>query len=393
MTLEPPSQCSDRRQFLKGSVAVASTVFLTKGRASESAEQPAAPESAARIVRNSRPLDLETPVKYFDEFLTPIPAFFVRSHFGEPAVGLAPWTLTVESPAGVIQRIRLAQLDALERFEFPAVLQCAGNGRALFRPRIPGLAWEKGAVGNASWSGVRLADVIMRFGGVLDGVKHVHFYGLDRPPSPKTPAYLRSIPIERALDTSTLLATHMNGVPLPVLHGGPLRVVLPGWTGNHWIKWVRRIVLSPVEAPGFYQQTGYKMPRSPLTPEQSPPPDALQPVTWQNVKSLIALPHHDSRVKLGPIAIQGVAWTGPGLVERIEVSCDGTTWQPAQWLGEARAGTWRLWRADWTPPRAGMYSIRSRATDTNGQTQPDATPWNKSGYLWNGVDHVTFEVV
>src|SRR5207237_603247 len=141
----------------------------------------------------------------------------------------------------------------------------------------------------AKWSGVRLTDLLDKVG-VGPEARHVHLLGADAPPSPKTPAFLRSIPLERALDPGTLLATHMNGEPLPVLHGGPIRLVVPGWTGNHWIKWLRGITVSRDEAPGFYMQTGYRIPRVPAPPDAVLKPGDLVPVTTLNVKSLITQP-------------------------------------------------------------------------------------------------------
>jgi DMSO/TMAO reductase YedYZ molybdopterin-dependent catalytic subunit len=348
-----------------------------------------ADEDASRvlIVRNARPLDAETPVEVFQQYRTPNSQFFVRSHFGAPAVGLRPWTIEV----GGVRRPRTFGIGELQS-QFPtvrraAVLQCSGNGRSYFRPGVAGVAWERGAVGNAEWEGVRLADVLEHCG-TGDGRGHVHLEGADGPPMPRTPSWLRSIPLERALDPGTLIAFRMNGEPLPPLHGGPARLVVPGWTGNHWMKWLRRIALGEHEADGFYQRTGYRMPRRPMPPGATIPPDELEPVTWLNVKSLIASP--TGPIEPGPLEIRGVAWTGRGRVARVEVEIDGA-WQPAELHGPDQEGAWRLWRHTWqaTP---GRHVLRARATDSLGQSQPDETPWNKSGYLWNGIESRTIEV-
>jgi DMSO/TMAO reductase YedYZ molybdopterin-dependent catalytic subunit len=271
----------------------------------------------------------------------------------------------------------------------PAVLQCAGNGRAFFRPTIPGVGWERGAVGNALWGGVRLRD-LLEVCGVRDGSRHVHLLGADGPPAPRTPAYLRSIPLERARDPKTLVATHMNGEPLPLLHGGPLRLVVPGWTGNHWIKWLRRIVVAPDEAPGFYQQTAYRMPRTPAPPGAVLDPKELLPVTWLNVKSLIARPAPGARLRPGRVEVVGVAWTGQGVVEGVEVGIDGG-WRPAEFTSGPLEGTWRTWRYVWSA-EPGRHVLAARAWDSLGQSQPETTPWNRSGYLWNSIERVACEV-
>ncbi|MFO0911284.1 MAG: sulfite oxidase, partial [Isosphaeraceae bacterium] len=348
-------------------------------------EDQQAAAKAGLIVRSRRPLDLETPVADLDGWVTPNDRFFVRSHFGSPAITRAPWKIALE---GLLDRPGSLKLDELDRFEgvrIPAVLQCSGNGRAFFKPLIPGVAWERGGVGQADWTGVRLADVL-RDAGIQSGAAHVQFLGSDGPPSPKTPAWHRSLPIERALDPSTLLATHMNGEPLPVLHGGPVRLIVPGWGGNHWMKWVRNITVSRQEADSFYMQTAYKMPIRPAGPGAVVPPEELRPVTWLNVKSLITHPLQGSKHSPGSIEIRGVAWTGQGTVDRVEVaSGSGDHWSPAELIDAPRAGAWRRWKATLDLRAPGEASLRARATDSTGATQPVITPWNKSGYLWNGI--------
>ena len=202
------------------------------------------------IVRTLRPLNLESPVSALDSWLTPNEQFFIRSHFAAPAVDLHPWDLEISGLVDRPARLSLAGLQNRAQVTLPAVLQCSGNGRSLFRPGMPGVGWVRGAVGHAEWSGVRLADLLEE-ARLQSGVAHVHLIGGDAPPSPRTPAFIRSIPIDRALDPNTLLGLRMNGVSLPALHGGPLRLVVPGWAGNNWIKWVRRIVVARDEAPGF----------------------------------------------------------------------------------------------------------------------------------------------
>jgi sulfite oxidase len=344
------------------------------------------------ILRNPEPLDAESQVEVFDRWLTPNDTFFVRSHFGPPAVGLFPWSLNVKGGTRGELSLGLAELDRLPHVTLPAVLQCSGNGRAFFEPKIPGVAWERGAVGNAEWTGVRLGDVLER-AGVGKDIRHVHLLGADGPPSPKTPPFFRSIPIERALDLSSLLATRMNGDPLPLLHGGPLRLIVPGWAGNHWIKWIRTIALARDEAQGFYMQTGYRMPKSPAPPDAVLAPSDLVPVTALNVKSLIARPLRGSTLASGINPVSGVTWTGEGRVTRVEVQVGKGPWQLARLVGEEHhRGSWRQWTFGWNVTQPGRYQLGVRATDSDGNTQPEKTPWNKSGYLWNGIDRVDCEV-
>lgn len=380
---------SSRRDFLQRALAGSSLPWVGGlGSRAALADEPAGPDL---IVRSSRPLDAETPVEAFDRFLTPNPLFFVRSHFGPPAVGLSPWRLEID---GLVDRpvaLSLDDLARLEQVKLPAVLQCSGNGRGFFSPTIPGVGWGRGAVGNAEWSGVRLVDVLKR-AGVQAEAAHVQLMGADSPPNPKTPAFFRSIPLARALDPSTLLATSMNGEPLPLLHGGPVRLVVPAWAGNHWIKWLRKVTVAKDEAPGFYMQTGYKIPKVPTPPGVDLKPADLKSVTTMNVKSLIARPLEGATLRAGRVEIRGVAWTGEGVIAKVEVQVepDGP-WTLARLEGEPRAGTWVVWSMPWDAKR-GRHTVRARATDSSGDVQPETTPWNRSGYLWNAIDRVTCEV-
>jgi DMSO/TMAO reductase YedYZ molybdopterin-dependent catalytic subunit len=381
------SQSRSRRAFLYRTLAGSTFPWFAGSKLAPGATfQKADPDL---IVRSSRPLDAETPVEVFDRFLTPNRLFFVRSHFGPPAVGLSPWTLEVDGLVEKPLAFSLDDLKGLETVTVPAVLQCAGNGRGFFAPIIPGVGWEKGAVGNAEWSGVRLVDVLNR-SGIKPEAAHVQLHGADTPPNPKTPAYFRSIPLTRALDPSTILATSMNGEPLPLLHGGPIRLVVPTWAGNHWIKWLRKITVAKEEAPGFYMQTGYKMPKVPTPPGVDLKPDQLKSVTTLNVKSLIARPLEGSTLKAGPVEVKGVAWTGEGFVEKVEIST-GAGWSLATLQGKPAPGTWREWTYTWQA-QPGRQTIQARATDSQGEIQPETTPWNRSGYLWNAIDKVTCEV-
>ncbi|WP_435008525.1 sulfite oxidase [Tundrisphaera lichenicola] len=343
------------------------------------------------VVRSSRPLDAETPPEALDQLLTPNELFFVRSHFGPPAVGLSPWRLEVEGLVEHPLNLSLDELEGMPKVTLPALLQCSGNGRGNYTPTVPGVGWGRGAVGNAEWSGVRLVDVLEK-AGIKPDAAHVQLHGSDTPPNPKTPAYFRSIPLSRALDPGTILATTMNGEPLPLLHGGPIRLVVPGWGGNHWIKWLRKLTVSTDESPSFYQQTGYKIPRVPTPPGVNPKPSDLVPVTTLNVKSLIARPLEGAVLPAGKVEIKGVAWTGEGTIKKVEVAtAPGAPWSEAKLLGEAHPGSWQQWTQTWDA-QPGRYVLQARATDSTGETQPEVTPWNKSGYLWNGIDRVTIEV-
>lgn len=340
------------------------------------------------IVRLSRPQDLETPVEYLDSSITPNSVFFVRSHFGPPAIIKEQWRLDLGGLVDSPRSLTLADLRKFEIVDLPATLQCSGNGRAFFHPSVPGVQWQRGAVGNALWRGVRLRDVVKRMG-IKSGARHMQMRGYDSAPMPTTPSFVRSIPIERALDPSTLLAFEMNGDPLPVLHGGPLRMVVPGWAGDHWYKWLRRIDFQENEADGFYMQTAYRMP----VPSAGTAPAPEVPVTVNPVKSLIAQPSEGSVMPAGDHLVSGVAFTGVGHVVGVEVSLDGgRSWARAELEGKQSEGAWQVWRYRWRAATKGSYVVAARATDSSGRVQPVATPWNHGGYLWNGIDLVHCEI-
>jgi hypothetical protein len=185
--------------------------------------------------------------------------------------------------------LTLKDLAKFDRVSLTAVMQCSGNGRAFHRPRAAGVQWERGAVGNAKWTGVRLRDVLSHVG-VQPSARHLQMLGADRPVVAMTPLFLRSIPIEKAMHPDTLLATHMNGEPLPLLHGAPLRLITPGWMGDACVKWLTDLTLLAEEAKGFYMETAYRYPAHPVEPGTAVPPRDMIPVEAMVVKSLIVTP-------------------------------------------------------------------------------------------------------
>ncbi len=353
------------------------------------------PTQPTLITLVSRPYCAETPVQAFTEWLTPNEQFFVRSHFGPPPperVDPKTWRLRL---SGLVDRnlsLSLEDLLAFGQVTLTAVIQCSGNGRAFFRPRVPGAQWKRGAVGNARWTGVRLADILLRAGVQQQG-RHLQILGADRPVHPKTPLFNRSIPIEKALHPDTILALRMNGEALPLLHGAPVRLIAPGWMADACVKWLTDLTVSHEEAPGFYMQTAYRYPLVPPEPGATVDQANMKPVEAMVVKSLIAQPTQGTVLHQGPVMIQGVAWTGEGRVVRVEVSADeGRKWESAVLVSEDERYAWRRWEFSWRAVRAGDFTLMCRATDDRGQTQPMTSPWNPSGYLWNGVDRVQVEV-
>jgi DMSO/TMAO reductase YedYZ molybdopterin-dependent catalytic subunit len=249
--------------------------------------------------------------------------------------------------------------------------------------------WKYGALGNARWTGVKVKDLLER-AGLQAGAKHLHVFGSDKPPG-KVPPFHRSVELEKIL-ADGIIAYEMNGAPLQPLHGAPARLVVPGWAGDHWMKWLTR--LSPQADPqkGFYMETAYRYPKTPGAPGVAVKPDEMNPVTELFVKSNITT--HPLRTRIGQTAtIKGFAFSGAPDIAKVELSDDdGASWREAALQPEHDPFAWRLWSFDWTPKKSGSATLLARATDSRGAVQPREAQWNPSGYLYNGWHPARVEV-
>ena len=290
------------------------------------------PGEEGMIVRSTRFLDLETPPEFFTSWITPVPHFFVRNHMHEPStLDPASWRLTISGEVVKPLTLSLVDLTKLEKHKVTNTLECAGNGRGFQQPRVPGIQWQKGAVGTALFSGPRLRDLLQR-AGVKPTGKHVMFHGADEVPG-KVPPFIRSIPIEKATDADTLIATHMNEARLTKHHGFPARSLVPGWIGAASCKWITEIKVLEQEFDGNFMKPAYRFPNQPGKPGDPINPDETHPLTALGVKSIIAAPADGATVKSRLLHLQGVAWAGEADIARVEVSSDaGATWKPAQLL-------------------------------------------------------------
>jgi sulfite oxidase len=350
------------------------------------------PGSEGMILRSQRFLDLEMPPEFVDSWLTSVPHFFVRNHMHEPSkLEASEWTLTISGEVEKPAIFRLADLKTVESHEVVNTLECAGNGRGLQRPRVPGIQWGKGAVGNARFSGPRLRDLLAR-AGVKPTGKHVSFHGLDDVPG-KVPPFIRSIPMEKASSADTLIALQMNGVELTKDHGFPARSLVPGWVGSASVKWLSEIKVLEKEFEGNFMKPAYRWPNHPVKPGDAVNPDDTRALTSLPVSSMIAAPADASTLKSRKLHIAGAAWAGEADITKVEVSSDGgATWLPAK-LGRDQAKyAWRLWSLNWKAPAPGDYRLLSRATDSQGRVQPQVAEWNPSGYLYNAMDEVKIHV-
>ena len=348
----------------------------------------AIPGKRPMILHNDRPEDLETPVRYFDSWLTPNDAFFVRQHLPRPAaIDPAAYRLTVNGMVSKPLELSLADLQKLPQTTVVATIECTGNGRGFYTPKVPGIQWGRGAIGNAEWSGPRISEILKAAGGPSTAA-FLDTDGADTGVA-STPDFIRSLPMGKAMHPATILALKMNGQPLPDIHGAPARLIVPGWDGTSSVKWVVRLSAAAEANKGFFMNPGYRYPKYPLPPGSSPRPAELEVIEGMPVKSSITAPEDQAKLPLAPVTLRGFAWAGEHAIERVEVSTDGgSRWRDAQLSTPKLPFAWRLWHIEWRPADPGYYTILSRATDTAGRVQPIVSAWNPSGYLWNAIDRV-----
>ena len=381
----PSMQPVDRRRFLQLTAAASLAPAALIGNTNE-------PRAASRdymLQMNGYAANAETPLELLTDYITPVDLFFVRSHWIPRTPTLRQWSLTVDGDVGESLKLSLDDLRRMPVTEVTCVLQCAGNGRGLYTPTMPGVQWRYGAVGNAQWRGVAVKDVLAR-AGVKATAKHLHTFGSDDPPG-KVPPFHRSVELEKAM-SDAILAYDMNGKPLNTTHGAPLRLVVPGWAGDHWMKWLVRLSARPEPQTGFYMDTAYRYPLKPGEPGVTFKPEEMRPVTEIAVKSNITTAPKSAKAGAAN-TISGFAFSGAPDIEKVELSDDdGATWHAAELDAQHSPYAWRRWSYRWTPRAAGMARIVARATDVRGAVQPRESVWNQSGYLYNAWPSADVEV-
>jgi DMSO/TMAO reductase YedYZ molybdopterin-dependent catalytic subunit len=345
------------------------------------------------IVRSSFPADLETPIHLLDSgWITPNHLHFVRTHLQTPRLNAATFSLTVEGEVERPLKLSMSDLRSFRETSQVVTLECSGNGRVYSQPPVPGLQWEKGAVGTARWTGVPLRDILNR-AGVRAAGRNAVMNGADTPPG-TTPDFIRSIPIEKALHPDTLLAYSMNGDAIPVEHGYPLRLIVPGWEAASSTKWLANVTLSPDETDNHFMRNAYRIPNRPVAPGTAVDPADMVPYTALDVKSIITSPLDGTAVRRGvAFELRGFAWAGEADITRVDVSVDyGRTWSAARLDRDRARYAWRRFRYMWRPDRRGSFVLLSRAADNQGRAQPAVPSWNPAGYLYNVIDKVRVNV-
>jgi len=395
-----------RREWLTGSAGTLLCGALSGARGAESPSPSSEPEELLialtgkkpLIKRSFRPPNFETPLADLRRAFTANDAFFVRYHLAViPEIEVRSWRLRVGG-ASVAHPIELSLADLKRGFEhvsLPAINQCSGNRRGLFSPRVPGVQWGNGAMGHASWTGVRLRDVLRKCDVQSDALEVV-LNGADSALLPQTPDFQKSLPIERALDENTLIAFEMNGRPLPHFNGAPARLVVPGWTATYWVKHLTDIRVQAQPFDGFWMKSAYRIPTgafpgarfiSQETPETTP-------ITQILVNSLITTPAPDAQLQHHqPAELTGWSWDGGTGISAVDVSTDGgLNWRAAALDKDLGRFAWRGFRFPLDTSKGGALAIAVRATSRGGERQPEKLTVNPAGYHNNKILSLALEV-
>ncbi|HXX57356.1 MAG TPA: molybdopterin-dependent oxidoreductase [Thermodesulfovibrionales bacterium] len=381
-----------RRDFLRSAGALTALAAVGEIPAALFAEERLVkfPEKTGLILLTARPPQLETPLSYFREPITPNDALFVRWHIANvpTSVNLDEWRLKV---GGNTEKELSLSMDDLKRFErvmYTAVLQCSGNSRSFFDPRVAGGQWKNGAMGNVTVTGARLKD-ILNAAGIKAGSVDASFNGLDTPPLPSVPDFVKSLPLDKALEDDIIVAYEMNGAYMPLLNGFPARLIVPGWYATYWVKALTDITVLPKAFEGFWMKSAYRIPDNPCgcVPPGSTPKKTI-PINRMTTRSFIIDPAEDARIPLKKrVEITGVAFSGGYGIRDVIVSVDGgRTWKEAELGKDMGRYAWIQWKHPWRPDKPGKYSLMARATNSMGESQPFEGIWNPAGYLLNTIE-------
>lgn len=351
------------------------------------------------MLRTESDLIFETPLEVLGRYwITPNDDFFVlsRQRIEVSEAEKSRWEIRVAGEVDRPLRLAITELRnsaTFSRVQLDAYIQCAGYGRLFFEPPVEDVpSWGRGAIGNAVWEGVRLSDVL-RQAGLRPSARHVAFAGRDS--AQMDPPYIKSIPLEKAMEPHTLLAFRMNGVDIPVVHGGPLRLLVPGWAGTYSLKWLQGIEVLTRPWEGFWMSRAYQIPRFPIEPGSQTRTFQSVPITEITVNSMITKPLEKDLVPADRTAVvEGLAWSGRGEVDKVEVSTDGGRgWRLAKLDMPNDQFAWQRWRLPWEPTY-GTHDIIARAHDASGAIQPlRQDNWNPDGYGWHVAPSVHVKVV
>ena len=373
----------------------------------QGAEPPKGPQhlnfpgkSDKLVVLGDRPLVAETPEHVLDDDTTPTDKFFVRNNGPTPeaASNADGWKIVIDGEINQKLELTVGQLKSRFRpVTRRLVLECGGNGRSFFTPQARGNQWTNGGAGCAEWTGVRLIDVLQA-AGVKSSAVFTGHYGADRSlADPTKDAISRGVPIRKAMDENNLIVFAMNGQPLSNIHGGPVRLLVPGWPGSVSSKWLNRIwVRDKVHDGAGMGGTSYRVAIKPMVPGDRVDPDNFRDLESMPVRSIITSPANGTSFgkEVREVKLRGAAWAGDLTVRQVDVSIDyGASWQSAQLDGPKNPYDWQRWTATVRVPSEGYYELWTRATDSKGIMQPHiAGNWNPQGYGANPMHRVAIRI-
>jgi DMSO/TMAO reductase YedYZ molybdopterin-dependent catalytic subunit len=357
------------------------------------------PQKGAMVMQRARPPLLETPFEVFDQgIFTPNDRFYVRWHLANIPTVIDPGTFRLNIRGHVRQSISFTLDELVRKFkpsEIAAVNQCSGNSRGFFAPRVAGGEWANGAMGNALWTGVSLKAVLDR-AGVKAGALQVRFNGLDTGILPQTPDFTKSLDIDHALDGEVMIAYAMNGKPLPLLNGYPLRLVVPGWYATYWVKMLDDIEVLDKPDDNFWMTKAYLIPDTPhadIVPGQQGV--KLIPINRMVPRSFFTNVQTDAKLKVGEATtVRGIAFGGDTALAKVLFSADaGGHWQEAELGPDHGKYSFRQWSVALRPAAMGPQTLMVKALNTAGVSQPERANWNGSGFMRNVIESVAVQAV
>jgi sulfite oxidase len=350
---------------------------------------------AKLAVLGDKPLVAETQSHLLDDPVTPTDKLFVRNNGQVPTISgdAKAWKIKIDGEVDKPLEITLGEL--MTRFPnvtLKLMLECGGNGRSFFTPEARGNQWTNGGAGCPEWTGVRLADVLKAVAPKPSAIYTAH-YGADPTLAGDTdkPTISRGMRLEKAMDPHTLIAFKLNGQDLPLIHGGPVRLVVPGWAGSLSHKWLTRIWIRDKEhdGPGM-GGFSYRVPKKPIVPGSKGDDKDMAILESMPVRSIITFPADGTKLASRKLDLRGHAWAGDNEIKSVDVSTDyGVTWKPAKVDAAPNRFAWQRFSASIDLPSSGYYEVWARATDTKGVSQPfHAANWNPQGYGGNPINHI-----
>ena len=340
--------------------------------------------------RSLHPESQETPIQFIETDIMNNHLFYRQNHFSYPSLSYSNYWLPINGSVLTQKLLSMQDLLQIPSKTVKVILECAGNKRSFFDPKVFGEQWEKGAISQGYWKGVPLRT-LLDLAGIREGAKEVIVEGYDygkRTDLDSIYTFARSLPLEKALHPDTIIAYEYNNQPIPFKHGYPLRLIVPQWYGMASVKWIKQITITDSNFKGPFQSIDYV-----YYPHKESNNDAM-PVTNINVNSTIQKPLDMDSLNTGKHLIRGIAWTGKGYITKVEVSTDnGQTWSNAKIENRNTGGyDWVSWSYEWSIADKGEYTILSRATDSNNRIQPITPFWNKKGYGYNAIDKIKVKI-